>query len=276
MQGLHHRPPERTETEGEKIITYKLGLTVLGSGSSGNSAVISTPKASILVDAGLSGKKTISRLREAGEELGKLKAIVITHEHGDHIQSLEYLAGNLHIPAYLSGGTKSTQTFGRKLDIRIVDPGKAFSIGDVDVMPFLVPHDAAEPCGYTFSTGGVKFGIVADCGYLTPGIKSHLGGCDMLMLEANHDLAMMEAYTEGHHNRLISRTGHMSNDSICDFIQSDYDGAAKYMVLAHISSVTNSRELAVKQVQKAMRIRKYKTQVVAAEKSKPTAKIYIP
>jgi phosphoribosyl 1,2-cyclic phosphodiesterase len=230
-------------------------MTVLASGSRGNCTVFSNSRASILVDAGLSCRETLKRLKEAGEDPCKLRAILISHEHGDHIAGLPVLARKLQIPVYITEATyHSWRKFTRDIEGKPVkldrrehfEAGRSFHIDGVTVMPFTISHDAADPCGFTLQSDGIKIGIVTDLGYLTANVKQNLRGCDGLMIESNHDLEMLRngPYPWMVKQRVMSRVGHLSNAALADFFEKEYDGQAAFLVLAHLSEHNNHPELA--------------------------------
>jgi len=230
-------------------------MTVLASGSRGNCTVFSSSRTSILVDAGLSCRETLRRMKAAGEDPQRLSAILISHEHADHVAGLPVLARKLKIPVYLTEGTYHTwRRTTRDKDGKPVrlercehfQAGRSFRVSDIDVTPFTIPHDAADPCGFTFRSEGVKVGIVTDLGYLPYSVKDHLRRCDGLMIESNHDLEMLRngPYPWMVKQRVMSRVGHLSNTALADFFQNDYDGTAAFLVLAHLSEHNNHPELA--------------------------------
>ncbi len=238
-------------------------MTVLASGSRGNCTVISSDGGSILVDAGISCRETMKRLRSAGEDPHQIKAIVISHEHADHVAGLEVLARKLKVPVYMSEATyqswrRSTRdAAGKPVSLERREhfrAGHRFIIGNITVMPFTIPHDAADPCGFTFKAGGVKVGIATDLGYLPFSVKDNLRNCDGLMIESNHDLEMLRngPYPWMVKQRVMSRVGHLSNSALADFLQTDYDGNAKFLVLAHLSEQNNRPELAQMCADKAL------------------------
>jgi phosphoribosyl 1,2-cyclic phosphodiesterase len=238
-------------------------MTVLASGSRGNCTVISTSSGSILVDAGLSCRETFKRMKIAGEDPHQIKAIVISHEHADHIGGLLVLARKLKVPVYITENTyeswrRSTLDAEGKpvtLDRREhFQAGRSFCIQDIIINAFTIPHDAADPCGFTFKAEGVKIGIVTDLGYLPYSVKDHLRGCDGLMIESNHDVEMLRngPYPWMVKQRVMSRVGHLSNSALADFFESDYDGSAAFLVLAHLSEENNYPELARQTAWKAL------------------------
>jgi len=238
-------------------------MTVLASGSRGNSAVISSANASILVDAGISCRETLKRMKAVGEDPQRLKAIVISHEHQDHVAGLQVLARKLQIPVYITEATyqswrRSTRAAeGRPARLERREHfhiGRSFNVADITVTTFTIPHDAADPCGFTFKADGVKFGLVTDLGYLTHSVKDHLRRCDGLMIESNHDLEMLRngPYPWMVKQRVMSRVGHLSNAALAEFFAKDYDGQAAFLVLAHISEQNNHPEVARETAFKAL------------------------
>jgi len=241
-------------------------MTVLASGSRGNCTVLSSSNASILVDAGLSCRETLRRMKAAGEDAHQLRAIVISHEHSDHVAGLEVLARKLGIPVYITEDTyESWRRVVRDKEGQPVTlerrehfhAGRSFMIGDITVTPFTIPHDAADPCGFTFRAQGVKIGIATDLGYLPFSVKDHLRGCDGLMIESNHDLEMLRngPYPWMVKQRVMSRVGHLSNTALAEFFEKDYDGSAAFLVLAHLSEQNNHPELARETAWKALGLR---------------------
>ena len=304
-------------------------MTVLASGSKGNSTVISSSKTTVLVDAGLSCRELLKRMAVAGEDPEKLNAILVTHEHLDHVAGLAVLARRLNIPVFFTEPThrawvrmltpRTTMSYAKWLDMmqqekdarataseawggislaaessRSNDPhatmelpveeepcdadaqealppkekanpahlpaveyfqaGTHFSIGDLDIMPFTLPHDAVDPCGFVFEAGGIRMAVATDLGYMPPNVKSALRCIDVLLLESNHDLEMLRdgPYPWSVKQRVLSRVGHLSNDATAEFLQRDYDGGAAYIVLGHLSESNNAPELARISAEKAI------------------------
>lgn len=238
-------------------------MTILASGSKGNATVLSSENASILVDAGISCKETLKRMKAAGEDPQRLSGIVISHEHNDHVVGLQVLARKLRIPVYITEATyhawrRSTKDAeGRPARLERLEhfqAGKSFTVGDITVGPFTTSHDAVDPCGFTFRAGGIKFGIVTDLGYMTANVKDALRGCDGLMIESNHDLEMLRAgpYPWMVKQRIMNKKGHLSNTALAEFFERDYDGRAAFLVLAHLSEENNHPELARETAYKAL------------------------
>jgi phosphoribosyl 1,2-cyclic phosphodiesterase len=323
-------------------------MTVLASGSKGNSTVISSTRTRVLVDAGLSCRELLKRMSIAGEDPTRLDAILITHEHQDHIAGLSVLARRLNIPVFFTEPThrawvrmltpRTTMTYAKWLDhvqrekearaaavaanasssetaggictalaaeaadlnrsddanatLELpvdpdpVDPdeedlcgaesqhaaaskpdptylpaveyfhsGTRFSIGDIDITPFTIPHDAADPCGFVFESEGIRMALATDLGYMPPNVKAALKRIDVLLLESNHDLEMLRdgPYPWSVKQRVLSRVGHLSNDATAEFLQKDYDGGASWIVLGHLSESNNAPELARLAAEQALR-----------------------
>src|SRR5436309_5227289 len=264
-------------------------MTVLAAGSRGNTAIRSSTGTSILIDAGISCRETLRRMHSAGEDPSKLSAVVITHEHQDHISGLAVLARRLKIPVYITGHThhewqrwvRGPITPQAQLyeddDKAHLDrcehfrAGVKFQIGDIEILPFTIPHDAVDPVGFVFRTEGLKIGMATDLGYMPANVKMHLRGCDALILESNHDLEMLRgcSYPWSVKQRVMSRVGHLSNDSLAEFFSTDYDGGAAYVVLAHLSEQNNHPEIARAAAEQALRERQglWQNRVLLASQS---------
>ncbi len=309
-------------------------MTVLASGSKGNSTVVASARTRVLVDAGLSCRELLRRMALAGEDPAALDAILITHEHIDHVAGLPVLARRLNIPVFFTEPThrawvrmvtpRTTMTYAQWLDhlqreketraaqtaaaasahaaaiiniaaeaatasdtLRSDDPnptlelpvdpdeeelcgpttqpreklnpaslpaveyfhsGTNFCIGDLDITPFTIPHDAADPCGFVFHSRSesIRMAIATDLGYVPPNVKAALKAIDVLLLESNHDLEMLRdgPYPWSVKQRVLSRVGHLSNHATAEFLAQDYDGGASYIVLGHLSESNNVPELA--------------------------------
>ena len=294
-------------------------MTVLASGSKGNSTVIASSRTRVLVDAGLSCREILRRMALAGEDPSALDAILITHEHQDHVAGLGVLARRLGIPVYFTEPThrawirmltpRTTMSYAAWLDhvqrekearanaaaaqssepapgicdsmsaaveasnpssvedtdepdststgrakpdptflpaVEYFHAGHQFSIGDLHITPFTIPHDAADPCGFVFSAEGVRMALATDLGYMPPNVKAALKRIDVLLLESNHDLEMLKdgPYPWSVKQRVLSRVGHLSNLATAEFLEHDYDGAASFIVLGHLSESNNAPELA--------------------------------
>lgn len=257
-----------------------VSVSLLASGSKANCALVASSTTRILVDAGLSCRETFKRLRALGECPEQLSAILITHEHSDHVAGLQRLALKLKVPVFLTVPTH--REWGRAMrdeegkipelpKLEHFASGRSFQVGDIAVTPFTIPHDAADPVGFTFKTEGVKIGFATDLGYMPVSVRDHLRGCDVLVLESNHDLEMLRSgpYPWSVKQRVMSRVGHLSNDALAEFFCNDYDGGAAYVVLAHLSEQNNHPEIARAAAEQALRERQglWQNRVLLASQS---------
>ncbi len=240
-------------------------FTVLGSGSTGNAVLITTEKTKVLVDAGLSAREILRRLAIVGVDCNDLDAVLLTHEHSDHAGGLRVLLSTLKCPVYISGvtadaylGTRKGQMNGGEseavkrrdaLKNRTVEieSSREFRIGDIDFEPFTVPHDAVDNFGFIAKKDGVKVATLTDFGHISDLIKEKLNGCDAIVVESNHSRDMLRAcsvYTWELKQRILSHTGHLSNEDLSDWLTNDFDGSARHIVLAHLSQRANEPNLA--------------------------------
>ena len=328
-------------------------MTVLASGSKGNSTVISSSRTRVLVDAGLSCRELLRRMAIAGEDPSALDAILITHEHQDHVAGLAVLARKLRIPVFFTEPThrawvrmltpRSTMSYAKWLDhlqqekearaaaialetanefaeepaLRSDDPnavlelpvdpdacdsdavetlpvaakadptflpsveyfraGTNFSIGDIDITPFTIPHDAADPCGFVFQAEGIRMALATDLGYMPPNVKQAIAKSDVLLLESNHDLEMLRdgPYPWSVKQRVLSRVGHLSNNATAEYLAKDYDGGAQYIVLGHLSESNNMPEIALVSAKQAIgnRMSLLGNRILLAAQSEPLESI---
>ncbi|PYV28761.1 MAG: MBL fold metallo-hydrolase [Acidobacteria bacterium] len=221
-------------------------ICVLGSGSRGNSTWLRTEKTRLLVDAGFGRKAAAARLSVADERLDGCDAILVSHEHQDHISGLRSLALRLKVPIYISAATRDAIRWDPRITaFEAFTAGETFTIGDVEIHPFSVPHDAADPVAFTFEAEGIRVGVVTDLGYIPEVVKQRVRGCHCLVFESNHDLDMLKVgpYPWFVKQRVMSRHGHLSNYATAAFLGEDYDGAAQVLVLAHLSETNNHPEI---------------------------------
>src|SRR5712691_5841051 len=241
-------------------------VSMLASGSKGNCAFVASSRTKILVDAGISCRETFKRMKSLGEDPQSLTAILITQEHTDHVYGLATLAKKLRIPVFMTGAThaawsRAMRTVnGERPRLEKFEPfeaGHRFQVGDIEVKPFTIPHDAADPVGFTFRAEGIKVGVATDLGYLPVSVRDHLRGCDVLIMESNHDLEMLRvgSYPWSVKQRVMSRVGHLSNLALADFFTNDYDNSATFVVLAHLSEQNNHPEIARREAEKALATR---------------------
>ena len=268
-------------------------FTVLGSGSTGNAVLISSEKTNVLVDAGMSAREILRRLAEVGCD--RLDGVLITHEHSDHVGGLRVLMGAVDCPVYISrvtedafydtraggqnGDSESSKRRAALKDKTVeIESSREFQIGDIDFEPFSVPHDAADNFGFVAKKDGIKVATLMDFGHISELIKEKLKGCDAIVVESNHSRDMLRAcsvYTWDLKQRIMSRTGHLSNEDLSDWLQSEFDGSARYIVLAHLSQRANEPHLARLTAETALMMRpplfRAETKVTISHHRQPTA-----
>ena len=236
-----------------------LSLTILGSGSSGNSAVVTTPQTRILVDAGLSARQICLRLEKAGVEPDSLDAILLSHEHSDHICGLDVFCRRHAVPIYCNPITAEAVRHGRLAEYpnwRLFSTGNDFTVNDIAVRSFSIPHDAADPVAFSFSAGTCSLGIVTDLGFATRLVRERIREVHTLVLETNHDEKLLQEDTKRPwpiKQRIMSRHGHLSNSAAADVLSEVADGALRRVILGHLSSDCNRPELALDTIRARMK-----------------------
>ena len=217
----------------------------------------------ILVDAGISCRETFKRMKSLGEDPQALSAILITHEHSDHVYGLATLAKKLRIPVFMTGATHAAWAKAQRNEngerpqlekLEKFESGHRFQVGDIEVKPFTIPHDAADPVGFSFRIEGTKVSVATDLGYLPVNVRDHLRGSDILIMESNHDVEMLRggSYPWSVKQRVASNVGHLSNGKLADFFTGDYDNCAAFVVLAHLSEQNNHPEIARREAERAL------------------------
>lgn len=231
----------------------------LVSGSSGNCILVENGETRILVDCGVSGVEAERRLKKVGCPPESLKAILVTHEHTDHIQGVGILARRFGIPVHLTAGTMSAGngSLGQITETSVIEPGVSFTVGQLAVHPFSIPHDAADPVGFTFHNGREMAGIATDLGFPTGLVEDHLKECSLLILESNHDPEMLAngPYPPDLRRRIRSRDGHLSNEQaggMLDSIIQKNPSTLSAVVLAHLSEKNNHPDLARKSAEQVV------------------------
>ncbi|MDE2118056.1 MAG: MBL fold metallo-hydrolase [Betaproteobacteria bacterium] len=221
----------------------------LGSGSEGNALVVQAGRTCVLLDCGFTLTETGARLARLGLTADSISGIVVTHEHGDHIAGVARLARKHAIPVWLTHGTRQAQCelLAGLPNLTEINPHHSFAIGELQVQPYAVPHDAAEPVQYVFSDGAGRLGVLTDAGCSTPHIEATLSGCDALVLECNHDPEMLANgdYPSSLKQRVGGRFGHLSNTDAAALLALLDHSRLQHIVAAHLSRKNNTRELAV-------------------------------
>lgn len=218
----------------------------LGSGSSGNCLVVQSGSTTVLLDCGFGLGETISRLTRLALTAEQLSGILITHEHDDHVGSAIRLAAKFKIPLFATYGTfKALGEVPIGIDIRIIDSHTVFSLGDLQVMPYPVPHDAREPTQFVLSDGAVRLGVLTDTGSSTPHIEFMLSGCHALVLECNHDLDLLlkGSYPKSLKQRISGKFGHLDNTTSAAILSRLNNSKLQHLIGAHLSAQNNSPEL---------------------------------
>ena len=244
-----------------------VSFTILGSGSAGNCAYVETATTRILVDAGFSPRQIRTRLAGIGKTPENLSAILLTHEHSDHIAGIVGLADKYHIPVYCNRGTQdgtiwafkdkwskkanlaleSKDTFKSKIDWRLFETGASFEVGDVGIDTFSIPHDAQDPVGYMLRTGAGAIGFATDLGHVTKLVLERIRTANVLVLESNHDVKMLQDCPRRSwalKQRILGRHGHISNVTAAETVAQIMSAGLKQLYLAHLSRECNTPELA--------------------------------
>ena len=225
----------------------RLRFALLGSGSRGNAAVVECGDTRILLDCGFSARETLVRLGRLGRDGAGFAAILITHEHSDHAAGAAVCARRLRAPVWMTPGTFSalgSDTDGLA-DVRLFDPNEAFVIGDIEVRPFPVPHDAREPTQFVFSDGQARLGFLTDIGEATAEVETMLNDCDALVIECNHDPAMLRdgPYPYPLKQRIAGGQGHLANQAAAELLARLDTSRLRHLVAAHLSQTNNRPEL---------------------------------
>ncbi len=235
---------------------HPLSVCVLASGSKGNAIFVSGGSTAILVDAGLSGIEIERRMKSKGLSPESLDAILVSHEHADHIRGVGILSRRFGLPVYMNRGTARAGApyLGKIHDLKPFECGRGFEIDTLTVHPFSVSHDAADPSGFTIKQNGIKIGVATDLGIATAMVKAHLAGCALLILEANHDPDMLirGPYPWPLKQRIRDRTGHLSNEDSAALLQGIRHDRLRHVILAHLSETNNTPQRALTTVQEAM------------------------
>jgi phosphoribosyl 1,2-cyclic phosphodiesterase len=224
-------------------------LTILGSGSAGNCAYVETEETRILIDAGFSLRQIRQRLASIGRGPENLTAILVTHEHADHVQGLAALSEKLRIPIYCNRPTWEATAYQlqTKLECRLFATGASFEVGDLLVETFSVPHDAQDPVGFLLRTAAGNIGFLTDLGHATKLVLQRVRHANVLVLESNHDIKMLQDCPHrpwSLKQRILSRHGHLSNEAAADAAEQIVSDGLRHLYLSHLSRECNRPELA--------------------------------
>jgi len=230
---------------------------VLGSGSRGNATYLESGGTSILIDAGMSGLELQKRLSTIGVALSAIDAILVTHEHNDHVQGVGVLSRRVKIPIYANTATftAASKTVNKLFSYKEFETGASFFVNGLDIHPFSISHDAEDPVGFRISDGNVSFGHCTDTGKVTRLMRHRLASCQALVLESNHDIEMLQngAYPPYLKQRIRSSHGHLDNLAAAVFLEELAHEKLQYVVLAHLSEENNHPDIAFHAAAQALR-----------------------
>ena len=231
----------------------RLSLCMLASGSRGNAIYISDGNTSVLFDAGLSGAEIERRMQKRALIPNELDALVVSHEHTDHIQGVGVLSRRYDLPVYMSSQCPKA-SLGKIIRLNHFECGTPFHLNDLIIRPFATSHDAQDPVGFTITRNGTRLGIATDLGIVTAMVKEHLKNCHALIIEANHDMAMLEngPYPWYLKQRIKSRLGHISNKACKELLMEIKHPQLRRVILAHLSETNNTPEMALREVGQAV------------------------
>jgi phosphoribosyl 1,2-cyclic phosphodiesterase len=218
----------------------------LGSGSGGNATLVEAGSTLVMVDCGFSCAEAERRMARLGRQPCELAAVVVTHEHGDHVRGVCAFARRHRIPVWMTPGTRLAFHAREPCECCLHDGSAPVALGDMQFIPYTVPHDAREPCQYVFDDGARRFGLLTDAGMITPHIAGTLEGCDALMLECNHDADLLAGgpYPARLKERVGGRLGHLSNGQAAGMLLGMDCTRLQHVVAAHLSAHNNRPDLA--------------------------------
>lgn len=248
--------PDQPRTEIPPPSPPSLSVSFLGSGSSGNAAIVSDGTTTVLVDCGFSAREVATRLQSYHLVPERISAVLVTHEHTDHVRGIEVFARRFGCPVWATAGTtQAARLFGRVEDLRRLDPGNEQRIGTLTVLPFRISHDAAEPVGFAIGDdAGSRVGIATDTGVFTDDAAEALSGCDIIGLECNHDLDMLSAgpYPWFLKQRIASSRGHLSNPDAARALARIASDRLSRVHALHLSRTNNRRDIATEALERAI------------------------
>lgn len=218
----------------------------LGSGSSGNATLIASDDTTILLDCGFGVRETERRLTKLGLSASDINALIVTHEHSDHMKGVGAFARKYHCPVYMSHGTYASRDYGELPQLEFVSCGQVFMVGDVRIHPITVPHDAREPLQFVFEYQGRRLGVLTDLGSVSEHVVDAFQNCHGLLVEANHDATMLAngPYPPSLKARVGGQWGHLNNQQTASLLRLLNLSTLEHLVVGHISRKNNSIELA--------------------------------
>jgi phosphoribosyl 1,2-cyclic phosphodiesterase len=222
----------------------------LGSGSKGNATLVQFLDQLLLVDCGFTIKEFERRIDRLGYHPSDISAILVTHEHGDHLKGVPPLARKYNLPVYMTPGTFHSKALGDLPRLHLLEGYQSFQLGELTIEPVAVPHDAREPAQFVFIAQGKRLGILTDLGTISPHVESCFGNCDALVLEANHDPVMLARgpYPASLKQRVGGPWGHLSNQQAAGFLARVDKSRLQQLVVAHISQKNNSLDAAQREL----------------------------
>lgn len=228
----------------------------LGSGSRGNATLVEAGETRVMVDCGFSARETARRLQSVDLEPADLDAILVTHEHTDHARGVVRFARKHKLPVYATHGTAGSDYLSGAEDLHTVHADVGFGIGELDIMPVPVPHDAREPVQYVFEHANRRLGVLTDTGRITRHIEQQYADCDALMLECNHDLRMLAEgpYSSHLKRRVGGDYGHLNNTQAANLLENVDQDRLQHLVVTHISEQNNLPELARAALESVLRV----------------------
>ncbi len=223
-----------------------LRIAYLGSGSKGNSALIEAGQTTVMLDCGFSTRETLRRLDRLNRSPECISAILVTHEHSDHIAGVARLARRFDVPVWLTAGTLRARADLNEIETGIINPHDPLVIGDLEISPIAVPHDAREPCQFVFDDGLDRLGVLTDTGHLTPHVIDSLASCTALVIEANHDAGMLSRgpYPYSVKQRVGGDLGHLNNGQTGELLDAVNHERLRWVAAVHLSETNNTPGLA--------------------------------
>ena len=243
----------------------------LGSGSRGNAAVIESGQTRIMLDCGFSIKETVRRLERLELQPTDITALLVTHEHSDHITGVGRFARKYDLPVWMTPGTFASNKAGELPHLVPVNSHESFDIGSIRVQPVPVPHDAKEPCQYVFQSNGMRLGILTDVGHVTPFIQRHYGRCDVLVVECNHDIEMLKSGAYPYHlkQRVGGNYGHLNNEQAARLLAQVDHQRLQFVMAVHLSDKNNTVDLAMRALNDAVPDRRFEIHTADQQEGTP-------